>query len=61
MSPTTIILSRQKLKNIVRFSKECQDISMLETKFTYLEVDGFRALSLIGQEEFMKNINNNPK
>lgn len=52
---------KEKLKNIVRFSKECQDISMLETKFTYLEVDGFRALSLIGQEEFMKNINNNPK
>ena len=52
---------KDKLKNIVRFSKECQDLSLLETKYTYVDVDGFRTLSLIGQEDFMKSINNQPK
>lgn len=50
-----------KLKKIVKFSKETQDLSLLETKFTYVNVSGFRTLSLIGQEEFLKNAVNPPK
>ena len=52
---------KDKLKNIVKFSKECQDYSLLETKYTYVDVDGFRPLSLLGQEEFMKKIVTDPK
>ena len=52
---------KDKLKSIVKFSKECQDYSLLETKFTYVDVDGFRPLSLLGQEEFMKKIVSDPK
>jgi hypothetical protein len=52
---------KDKLKSIIKFSKECQDYSLLETKYTYVEVDGFRPLSLLGQEEFMKRIVTDPK
>ena len=52
---------KDKLKSIVKFSKECQDYSLLETKYTYVDVDGFRPLSLLGQEEFMKKIVTDPK
>jgi hypothetical protein len=52
---------KDKLKNIIKFSKECQDYSLLETKYTYVDVDGFRPLSLLGQEEFMKKIVTDPK
>ena len=52
---------KDKLKNIVKFSKECQDYSLLETKYTYVDVDGFRPLSLLGQEDFMKKIVTDPK
>ena len=52
---------KDKLKNIIKFSKECQDYSLLETKYTYVDVDGFRPLSLLGQEEFMKKIVSDPK
>ena len=52
---------KDKLKSIVKFSKECQDYSLLETKYTYVDVDGFRPLSLLGQEDFMKKIVTDPK
>lgn len=52
---------KDKLKSIIKFSKECQDLSLLETKYTYVDVDGFRPISLIGQEEFMKKIVTDPK
>lgn len=52
---------KDKLKKIVKFSKDTQDLSMLETKFTYVEVSGFKTLSLIGQEEFLKKATNPPK
>lgn len=52
---------KDKLKAIIRFSKECQDYSLLETKYTYIEVDGFRSLSLIGEEDFMKRIVTDPR
>lgn len=52
---------KDKLKNIIKFSKECQDYSLLETKYTYVDVDGFRPLSLLGQEDFMKKIVSDPK
>lgn len=52
---------KDKLKAIVKFSKECQDLSLLETKYTYVEVEDFRPISLIGQEEFMKKIVTDPK
>lgn len=52
---------KDKLKKIVKFSKETQDLSVLETKYTYVDVNGFRALQLIGQEEFLKNAVNPPK
>ena len=52
---------KDKLKSIVKFSKECQDYSLLETKYTYVDVDGFRPLTLLGQEEFMKKIVTDPK
>ena len=52
---------KDKLKSIIKFSKECQDLSLLETKYTYVDVDGFRPIALIGQEEFMKKIVTDPK
>lgn len=44
---------KDRLKKIIRFSKEVQDLSLLETKYTYVEVDGFRVPQLIGEEEFL--------
>ena len=52
---------KDKLRNIIKFSKECQDYSLLATKYTYIDVDGFRPLSLLGQEDFMKKIVTDPK
>lgn len=44
---------KDRLKKIIRFSKEVQDLSLLETKYTYVEVDGFKMPQLIGEEEFL--------
>ena len=52
---------KDKLKAIIKFSKECQDYSLLETKYTYVDVEGFRPIAIIGQEEFMKKIVTDPK
>lgn len=52
---------KDKLKKIMRFSKEVQDLSLLETKYTYVEVDGFKVPSLIGQEQFLIEATNPPK
>lgn len=52
---------KDKLKKIVKFSKETQDLSLLSTKYTYIDVDGFRPIHLIGQEEWLKKIMNAPK
>lgn len=38
-----------KLQKIVQFSKEVQDVSLLETKYTYIKVDGFKQIQLIKQ------------
>ena len=46
-----------KLQNTVRFSKEIQDVSLLETKYTYIEVDGFKQIQLLNPEELFKKQN----
>lgn len=50
-----------KLKKVVKFSKEVQDLSLLETKYTYVEVDGFQVPQLLGEEQFLKEATNAPK
>lgn len=45
---------KMKLKNVVRFSKEVQDVSLLETKYTYIEVDGFKQIQLLDPDAINK-------
>lgn len=52
---------KDKLKKIVKFSKETQDLSLLSTRYTYIDVDGYRPIHLIGQEEWLKKVMNAPK
>lgn len=40
----------EKLKRIIQFSKEVQDVSLLETKYTYIKVDGFKQIQLINEK-----------
>ena len=46
-----------KLQNTVRFSKEIQDVSLLETKYTYIEVDGFKQIQLMNPDDLFKKSN----
>lgn len=46
-----------KLQNTVRFSKEIQDVSLLETKYTYIEVDGFKQIQLMNPDDLFKKAN----
>lgn len=40
----------EKLKRIIQFSKEVQDVSLLETKYTYIKVDGFKQIQLLNEK-----------
>lgn len=52
---------KDKIKKIVKFSKEVQDLSLLDTKYTYVNVDGFKTLNLVGETEFLRESTNPPK
>lgn len=47
---------KMNLRKQIRFSQEVQDVSLLETKYTYMDVEGFRYPSLIHEKEFLQGI-----
>lgn len=47
---------KDMLQEKLKLSRQVQDLSLLETKYTYVEVDGFKFPSLVSQEKISSSI-----